>query len=559
MTTVTNRSQHQGALEFPAQQLAAIRWSIYVSLLALAVGGLFGLFQAFERLGASFDLYRYLPIVTSYYQGLTIHGVFLVLVFTFAFSNGLLALAVMRGLERPLASTALAWAAFGSLALGAALAGWAVLANEASVLFTFYPPLKAHPLFYLGLVLVVLSTWLTSANQLLTLRAWQRAHPGERVPLMAFTAIITYVLWDLASLGVAVEVVALLLPWSLGWIETIDPQLARTLFWFSGHPIVYVWLLPVYVSWYTMIPKQVGGRIFSDPLARFVFLLFLLDSTPIGVHHQFTESAIAPSLKALHGVLTFVVFFPSMVTAFSIMAVLEGAGRARGGRGLFGWIPRLPWGDPSVSAQLLAMLVFLLGGASGLINASYTLNLVVHNTAFVPGHFHLTVGTAVALSLMGISYWLVPYLTGKALWGRELALAQGWLWAIGMLVFSRGQIAGGLAGMPRRTAIGLAPYAAEMPAWTVDNFMTAIGGLVMVVSGALFFAVMLGTLLGWAGRAAVEIPAAEPEERAERVWPALDRWGRWLAASVVLILIAYTPVFASYFPLALTSPGFRLW
>jgi cytochrome c oxidase subunit 1 len=547
------------ALAFPATQLKAIRWNVYLATVALGIGGIFGLYQALERLGLDF-LYRAMPPINNYYQGLTIHGVMLVLVFTFAFSNGFLLLATMRSLERPIRSTALAWAAFWSMALGVALAGWAMFANEATVMFTFYPPLKAHWALYLGLVLVVLSTWLTSANQILTVWDWQREHPGERIPLMAFTSLLAYVLWDFSSLGVALEVVLLLLPWSIGLVETVDPQLARTLFWFSGHPIVYIWLLPVYVSWYTMIPKQVGGRIFSDPLVRFVFLMFLLYSTPVGVHHQFTESAISPVMKAIMAVNTFVVFFPSMVTAFSVMASLEGAGRSRGGGGLLGWIPKLPWGDPSVTAQLLSMLVFMLGGLSGLINASYTMNLVVHNTSFVPGHFHLTVGTAVALSIIGIFYWLVPYLTGKALWGRRMAVAQAWLWTIGVLIFSRGQISAGLHAMPRRTAIGVAPYLDQVPSWGVENLMTAVGGIMMVISGLLFFVVMILTIGGAEGEAKVEIPVAEAEEREEpRVWPALDYWGRWLVVAVLLTLAVYGPVFVGYLPISPTSPGFRVW
>jgi cytochrome c oxidase subunit 1 len=526
--------------------------------LALAVGGLFGLLQALERVGL--NLYPDLPLVNNYYQGLTVHGVMLALVFTFAFSNGLLSLAVMRGLDRPLVSTALLQAMFWSSALGVALATWAILANEASVLFTFYPPLLAHPLFYLGLVLVVLSTWLASANHLLTMRAWQAEHPGRRVPLMAFTAVLTYVMWDLASVGVAIEVVVLLLPWSLGLVPTTDPQLARTLFWFTGHPIVYAWLLPAYVSWYTMIPAQVGGRVFSDPLVRLVFLLFLVLSIPIGLHHQYTEAGLSPLLKALHGLLTFAVFMPSVLTAFSVMATLEAAGRGRGASGLLGWIPRLPWSDPSVTAQLLAMVVFLLGGATGLINASYTVNLVVHNTAFIPGHFHLTVGTAVALTLMGICYWLIPYLTGQALFGRGLGLAQAWLWAIGVLIFSRGQIAGGLTSMPRRTQLGAAPYLELVPGWAFDNLLTAVGAVLMFVSALCFFTVIGGTLLGLAGReAGATIPAAAPEGQDRPIWPALDRWGLWLAGSIALILLSYGPVFIQLLPFNFTSPGFQPW
>jgi cytochrome c oxidase subunit I len=98
------------------------------------------------------------------------------------------------------------------------------------------------------------------------------------------------------------------------------------------------------------------------------------------------------------------------------------------------WFGRLPWGDPSVAAQVLGMLMFCAGGIGGLINASYTVNLVVHNTAYIVGHFHTTAGTAVTLTFMGISYWLVPHLAGRALWSRGMALAQSWLWFIGRMV-----------------------------------------------------------------------------------------------------------------------------
>ena len=122
------------------------------------------------------------------------------------------------------------------------------------------------------------------------------------------------------------------------------------------------------------------------------------------------------------------------------------------------WFGRLPWGDPSVAAQVLAMLLFVFGGVGGLINASYNLNLVVHNTAWIPGHLHLTVGTAVTLSFMGITYWLVPVPAGRALWSRRLALVQAWLWFVGDDASSRTpSTAWGSPGAPRRTMLGAAP------------------------------------------------------------------------------------------------------
>src|SRR5690606_1171941 len=121
-----------------------------------------------------------------------------------------------------------------------------------------------------------------------------------------------------------------------------------------------------------MLPKQVGGKLFSESLARLAFLLFIPLSLPVGFHHQYVDPGVAEGYKFVHLVLTFAVFMPSAMTAFTVLASLETGGRARGGKGLFGWIKRLPWGDPSVTSQLLAMVLFALGGVSGLMNASFT-------------------------------------------------------------------------------------------------------------------------------------------------------------------------------------------
>ena len=70
-------------------------------------------------------------------------------------------------------------------------------------------------------------------------------------------------LWLLATLGVAAEMLFQLIPWSLGLVERVDPMLARTLFWFFGHPLVYFWILPAYTIWYTVLPREAGGKLGS--------------------------------------------------------------------------------------------------------------------------------------------------------------------------------------------------------------------------------------------------------------------------------------------------------
>lgn len=528
-----------------------------VALVALALGITLGLLQGLEHAGI--NLYAPLAsLLKSYYQGLTLHGVLNVLVWTTFFICGFVVIATVRVLDRPLYSLRFGWFTFWLMVVGLLLAAWPMLTNDATVMFTFYPPLKAHPAFYIGLALVVVGTWLVTANLVLTYRRWRAENPDARTPLIAYMSLITMIMWTIASLGIAVEVVIFLIPWSLGIIKGADPLLARTLFWFTGHPIVYFWLLPAYISWYAMVPKQAGGKLFSDPMARVAFLLFLILSTPVGFHHQYTDPGIGEGWKFLHTIFTFGVFFPSLLTFFNVVASLELGGRARGGKGWLMWMRHLPWGEPSFTAQVLAMIAFAFGGITGLVNASYNVNLVVHNTSWVPGHLHLTVGTGVTLSFLGILYWLLPYLTGKALWSKKVALAQAWLWAFGMLIFSNSLHRLGLLGMPRRTMIGSSPYI--QPEWQGILPLVGIGGAILFISGFLFFLNAVMTLVASKEEAQVEMPVAEALHGPADSPAILDQWRPWLAFTAVLIVIAYGPMLVRLVSTTpLNVPGLRVW
>ncbi len=530
---------------------------LLVAHVALLGGILTGLLQALEHGGVEvpgpLD-----PLHTYYYQSLSIHGVLNALVWTTFFISGFLPFIAARSYGIPLVGPGLGWLTFWVMLAGLLLAAIPLLGNAATVMYTFYPPLEANWAFYVGLTLVVVGTWLVTLRLGLTQRAWRAAHPGARTPLAAFMSLVTFIMWTLASLGLAAEMLGLLIPWSLGLERGTDPLLARTLFWFTGHPIVYFWLLPAYVSWYALMPRQAGGKLFSDPMARASFLLFLILSTPVGLHHQVTDPGIHEGWKLVHAFLTFGVFFPSLLTFFNVVASLESGGRARGGTGWVAWFAKLPWGDPSVAAQLLAMLMFCAGGIGGLVNASYNMNLVVHNTSYVVGHFHTTVGTAVTLTFMGISYWLVPHLAGRALWSRGLALAQSWLWFAGMLVFSSSLHQLGLMGMPRRTMISQASY--MQPEWKHLLVLVGVGGTLLFVSGVLYLLNVLLTVTA-SPRPAPAVPefalAASGPDEAPAI---LDRLRPWLAVAVVLIVIAYGPTLARLVAAAaLSSPGFRVW
>ncbi|MBI4524286.1 MAG: cbb3-type cytochrome c oxidase subunit I [Deltaproteobacteria bacterium] len=534
-------------------------WHIGIAVGSLFLGSWFGPLQVLEHAG--FDFYSKLaPGIKSYYQGLSLHGVLNALVWTTFFITGFLTFATVHSLKTKLRYR---WVNILGLILmvaGLIMAAVPLLLNEATVLFTFYPPLKANPFFYIGLTLVVVGSWVEGFGLYFTLGAWRKAHPSARTPFIAFGSVLTMVMWQIASLGIAAEMLFLLIPWSLGLTAGTDPLLARTLFWFTGHPIVYFWLLPAYISWYGMLPAQAGGKVFSDPLARLAFWLFLVLSIPVGFHHQFTDPGIATGWKAFHTILTYGVTFPSLLTAFTVIASLELGGRARGGKGLFGWIRKLPWGDPSFSAQAFAIIVFAFGGIGGLINASYNMNLVVHNTLWIVGHFHLTLATTVTLSFIGITYWLIPRLTGRELWSTRAANVQVWLWLVAMVPFSASHHMLGIRfGVPRRTMLGAAPYLS--PEWNPMLLLAAAGGILLWASVILYVVIVLGTVFASRKVAQpVEMPVAEALRDSQETPAWLDAWKPWLFVTIVLIFLSYgMPLVDLIRNAHLSSPGFSVW
>ena len=505
---------------------------IGVSVAAFALASLMGVLQALSMA----DIEVPGRAEQFYYISVTAHGVLMALVFTTYFIMGLgYALAEVQ-LGR-VVGRGTAWIAFWVATLGTAAAAATILMGKSTVLYTFYPPLQAHPVFYIGATLLVVGSWIWGGVIIASIRSWRREHPGTPLPLAIHGMLATIVIWYLATAGLAIEVVVMIIPWSLGWVATIDPLVARTFFWWFGHPLVYFWLLPAYVMWYTVLPRVAGGRLFSDPLARMVFILFVLLSTPVGFHHQFVDPGISAGWKFAHTISTFAILYPSFVTAFTVVASLEVAGRLKGAKGLFNWIGRLPWGDPFFAAMALAMLAFTVGGFGGAINAAYAMNTMIHNTAWVMGHFHLTLGTTAALSFMGATYWLLPRLTGRPLRLLALARAQPYLWFLGMVFFSTSYHVAGLRGLPRRV-YSATLSGTEGAAWQGLASIAAVGGIILFVSAVCFVAVVVGT---WTGARAAEAPAFEFAEPlrpvgASGLW---DRYGFWTIVAIVLVLVAY--------------------
>ncbi len=542
------------ATEYP-EEAFIVRAALASSFLALAIGGLMGLIQTLHRTG----VYDSLISNSEYYTVLTLHGVAMVILFTIFFLVGFFQWAVTDSLERPVEDIRLTRLWYGLMALGSALSAIAIIGGfsdsgaladvDADVLFTFYAPLEAHPLFYMGLATFIIGTWIAGVDWFRSWWNWKQEHPGERTPLRTFMVLTTMLMWYLATTGIAISVVFFLLPWSLGMFDSVNSLLTRTLFWFFGHPVVYFWLMPVYMLWYVILPKLAGGRLFSDPLARVVFVLFLVLSVPTGIHHQYLDPGIAEGFKFLAMSNTMFLLLPSLLTAFTVVASLEHGARQRGGTGYFGWLTALPWYNPAFTGMALAGLMFAAAGFSGMINAGMNINYLVHNTLWVVGHFHLTVGTAVALTFMAATYWFLPIITGREIFSRRLGLAQVLTWFAGMVLMGNAMHRAGLAGVPRRTAdpsYSQFEYTTAFGSVNELQLQIAAGGIILTLSLVLFFAHVILSWLPIGDRAAATEDTIPPALSGPEHAPAvLDNLKLWTSIAFVLILLTYILPIAS--------------
>lgn len=498
----------------------------------------------------------------DYYQGLTAHGVINALVLTTFFAVAFGYMVVAQDLKAKL-SIAAASLSFVLMLAGSVMAGAMIFLGKATVLYTFYPPLMAHPLFYIGLVLVVVGSWVPLWNWIAVYMRWRKANPSRKTPLGTVGILSTFAIWQMCTLPVAIEILFQLLPWSLGWTAGVDVMLSRTLFWFFGHPLVYFWLLPTYVMYYTMLPKLAGGKLFSDFAGRFTFMAFILLSCPIGLHHQFADPGISTTSKGVQGILTLLVAVPSLLTAFTLAASLEYGARQRGGKGFFGWWNKLPYFDPDnwlFPYLFCGLVIFIFGGITGIVNASYSLNNVIHNTAWLPAHFHLTVAGPVFLGILGCSLLIVAGLLKRPVAGAMAALVP-YVWTIGTFTFSAGLFMGGLRGEPRRTNLGLTYMNPASPSYRPDWWLAAhlgmIGGCIMGLAILLFFIVLIRSLAAKpiSAEEPFALPTSEPYHDEEIA--GVRNFTPWVAVAVLLCVVAYAAPITNILRSGITkAPGY---
>jgi len=239
------------------------------------------------------------------------------------------------------------------------------------------------------------------------------------------------------------------------------PLLWQHIFWFWGHPEVYILALPFFGMVTEVIPTFSRKPLFGYKGMVFATLTIAALSLGVWAHHMFTTGAV-------------------LLPFFSIMSLLIAVPT---GIKIFNWIGTM-WGGNLVfsTAMLMAIgfvVTFLIGGITGIYLASPPLDFFTHDTYFVIAHFHSVVMALTLGAFAGIYFWF-PKITGKMLhegWGK----AQFWLLFIGTQVFTFPQYLLGLHGMPRRMAV----YP-NNPSWQNLNIWSSVGALMIGISTLLF-------------------------------------------------------------------------
>ena len=489
----------------------------------------------------------------NYYQGLTMHGVINAIVVTTFFAVVFGHYTVAHYLKKEPSKWSYMLSMF-LMVLGSTIDLIVMALGKASALYTFYAPLQASPLFYIGTALIIIGSWIAFAGWVKIWYRWKSENPSSKMPIAILGTFVNFTMWFMASIPVIYELLGLLTPWALGITDKVNVPMTRTLFWMFGHPLVYFWILPAYVGFYTILPKIAGGKLYSGNAARLALLLFLILSTPVGVHHQFSEGGISPSIKLWVSILTFAVSIPSFMTAFTVGASLEYAGRQRGATGLFQWMSKLPWlrSDNYLFGYFICgLILFIFGGLSGIVNGSYTLNQIVHNTGWVPGHFHMTVAGPSILFILGLTLFMFHHVSGKPLTSKFTVTIIPYLWTVGVALLAHGLMAGGLMGEPRRTNMGLSYTNPDSPLfnsrWVPSSTVTMIGGLIMGTAALLYFICFFKMVFSKAvEEPTITLPESE-ELHVEKDIPLLLNMRPWIILSFILIASTYIPSFKNVF------------
>lgn len=461
-----------------------------IAVVLLAAGGAMAVLIALQRQG--------LPISDEWwYRLLASHGVTMLLFWILFFEVAGLYFGSTVLLNARMRAPRVAWINLGAMFVGVLMTQWAMFTGRAVVMFTAYPPMTAHWAYYAGVLIVAVGVLVACVQFFVNVVAARRERTFEgSLPLVVygFAAAAIIAVYSLGSGAVAYGMLFL---HSIDLMQSVDPATYRLFFWGIGHGAQQVNLAAMVAIWYALVALTVGGRPVNEGLSRFAFLLYIAFIHLGAVHHLLVDPGLGTSHRIMNtSYLLYLAVLASLIHAFSLPAAIEVAQRERGiGRGLFGWLVKAPWREPGFSSLVLSIVYFgFIAGVTGVLMGTMQLNMVIHNTLFVVGHFHATVVSGTTLAFMGISYYLVPLLSRRELASPRLARWQPYVFASGLAILTLGMLIAGQMGVPRRVA----DLSYERAPLSVDLFSTGATPTVMLlISAGAMLAVAGGVMYVW--------------------------------------------------------------
>jgi cytochrome c oxidase subunit I len=425
----------------------------------------------------------------AYNEAFSIHGTTMVFLFAMpiliGFANYLVPLMIgARDMAFPRLNALSYWLfLFGGLTLYSGLLFGGVLDtgwfSYAPLTERAFSPHDGVSVWIVALALLGISSVVGAINFIMTMMRLRA--PGmtwRRMPLFCIATFINsfLILFAFPSLTAALGLLYLDRFHNTGWYNPArggDPIIWQHLFWFFGHPEVYILILPAFGMMSEVVPvfarKPLFGRtamILS--LVAIGFLGFL-----VWAHHMFT-AGLPNYFNAIMAATSMLIAIPTGVKIFNWLATM--------------WGGSLRLKTPLLFASGLIAL-FTVGGISGVLQASVPFDWQVNDSFFIVAHLHnvLFAGTAFA-AFAGFYYWF-PKMTGRMLSDR-LGKAHFWIITVGFLLTFMPMYALGLMGMPRR----LYTYAPNL-GWSTLDLISAIGAYIIGVAIAIFIVNIVRSLL----------------------------------------------------------------
>ncbi|RLV59258.1 cytochrome c oxidase subunit I [Parashewanella curva] len=350
--------------------------------------------------------------------------------------------------------------------------------------WTFYAPLSTHyssdstALFVFSIHIMGISSIMGAMNVIVTI--FNLRAPGMKwmnLPLFVWTWLITAFLL-IAVMPVLAGVVTMVLTdkfFGTSFFDAAgggDPVMFQHIFWFFGHPEVYIMILPAFGIISSIIPAFSRKKLFGYSSMVYATVSIAVLSFIVWGHHMFTTGM--PLFSELFFMYcTMIIAVPTGVKVFNWVATM--------------WRGSLSFEPPMLFA-IAFVILFTIGGFSGLMLAITPADFQYHNTYFVVAHFHYVLVTGAVFAIMAAAYYWLPKWTGH-MYSFKLANWHFWCSVISVNVLFFPMHFLGLAGMPRR----IPDYALQ---FANLNKIVSLGGFAFGLSQLLFFALVIKCIRG---------------------------------------------------------------